>query len=82
MESNSVLAFTEEYCVTDSGFTPREELYTRYKDYCVNNGLKPMAQTRFNVEIEGAFPDVRRGQDKLSGRRVWRGIAFVEGGKI
>jgi putative DNA primase/helicase len=81
IESNSVLAFVDEYCVTGDGVVPREELYTRYKDFCTNNGLKPMAQNRFNTEIETAFPDVKKGQDKVSGRRVWRGIAFVDGGK-
>jgi putative DNA primase/helicase len=81
VESNSVLAFAEEYCVTGSGFTPREELYARYKDYCTGSGMKSMSQTRFNGELEGAFPEIRRGQDKLSGRRIWRGLAYVEGGK-
>jgi len=81
VESNSVLAFAEEYCVTGTGFTPREELYARYKDYCTSSGMKSMSQTRFNAELEGAFPEIRRGQDKVSGRRIWRGLSYVEGGK-
>jgi len=59
----------------------REELYTRYKDYCSTNGLKAQSQTNFNKEIDSSFAQVHRGQDKISGRKVWRGITFVEGGK-
>ncbi len=81
VDSNSVLAFVDEYCVTGDGFTPREELYARYKDFCTNNGLKPMAQNRFNAEVEGNYPEVSRGQDRVSGRRVWRGILFIDGGR-
>jgi len=81
IESNSVLTFADEMCEVGEGWIAREELYTRYKDYCATNGLRAQSQTNFNKEIEGSFPDVRRGQDKVSSRKVWRGIAFVEGGK-
>jgi len=73
-----VLGVMEEFCVTGEGFIFREELYTRYKEYCGNNGMKPMAQNRFNAEIEGNFPDVKKGQDKVSRRRVWRSVTFLE----
>ena len=87
IESNSVLTFVDEMCeVGDAGnaggrWIAREELYTRYKDFCSTNGLKPQSQTNFNKEIDSGFADMHRGQDKVSGRKVWRGIAFVEGGK-
>jgi len=81
IESNSVLTFVDEMCEVGDGWIAREELYTRYKDFCTTNGLRAQSQTNFNKEIEGNFPGVRRGQDKVSSRRVWRGIAFVEGGK-
>jgi len=81
IESNSVLTFVDEMCEFGDRWIAREELYSRYKDYCATNGFKPQSQTNFNREIESNFNEVRRGQDKISGRRVWRGIAFVEGGK-
>jgi putative DNA primase/helicase len=75
------LIFVEEMCLVGDGWIPREELYARYKDYCSQNGLRAQSQTSFNKEIEGSYHDVRRGQDKVSGRKVWRGLTFVEGGK-
>jgi putative DNA primase/helicase len=87
IESNSALTFMAEFCeigVAGSAggkWIAREELYTRYKDFCSANGMKCQSQTNFNKEVESFSPEVRRGQDKVSGRRVWRGIAFVEGGK-
>jgi putative DNA primase/helicase len=82
IESNSVLTFVDEMCeIADDRWIAREELYTRHKDFCTSNGLKPASQTNFNKDIEGNFPAVHRGQDKVSGRKVWRGLCFVEGGK-
>jgi putative DNA primase/helicase len=81
VESNSVLSFVEEYCeLMPSMFVTRDELFTRYKEYCFNAGLKPVSQSTFNKEIETGYPSVKRGRDKLSGCRVWRNIAYVEGG--
>jgi len=81
IESNSALQFVHGYCEFGEGFAVREDLYTRYKDFCASNGLRAMSQTSFNKEIEGNFSEVRRGQDKLSGRKVWRGLTYIEGGK-
>ena len=81
IESNSALTFIDEFCVVGDGWIVREELYARYKDFCSANGMKSQSQTNFNKEVEGFSPEVRRGQDKVSGRKVWRGLAFVEGGK-
>jgi len=76
------LTFIDEYCTVDEdGWTVREEIYSRYKDFCATNGYKAQSQTSFNKEIERGFPSVRRGQDKVSGRKVWRGLAYIDGGK-
>ena len=81
IESNSVLSFAKEYCKRDEkGFTVRDDLFLRYKEYCGNAGMKPVSQTNFNKELEAGFPEITRGRDKLSKRRVWRGLAYVEGG--
>ncbi|MEG2435503.1 MAG: phage/plasmid primase, P4 family [Ruthenibacterium sp.] len=81
IESNSVLSFVHEFCeLSDDKFTIRDELFTRYREYCGNAGMKPVSQTNFNKEIQNNLQTVTRGQDKLSGRRVWRGIVFHEGG--
>lgn len=54
--------------------------FLRYKEYCGNAGMKPVSQTNFNKELEAGYPEITRGRDKLSKRRIWRGIAYVEGG--
>ncbi len=39
-------------------------------------GMKPVSQTNFNKELEAGFPEITRGRDKLSKRRIWRGITY------
>jgi putative DNA primase/helicase len=82
IECNSALTFVDEMCeVKEGAYFAREELYTKYKDFCMQNGYKALSQSNFNKEIESNHTTVKRGQDKVSGRRVWRGITFVDGGK-
>ena len=74
IESNSVLSFAKLYCVAEEeGVTVRDDLFLRYKEYCGNAGMKPVSQTNFNKELEAGFPEITRGRDKLSKRRIWRG---------
>jgi putative DNA primase/helicase len=81
VESNSVLSFIADFCVLDERkLAVRDDLFVRYKEYCSNSGLKPVSQTNFNKEVETGYPELTRGRDKLSKRRVWYGIAFCEGG--
>lgn len=82
VENNSVLSFVEEYCeLSDAGVVVRDELFSRYKEYCNSAGLKPLSQTNFNKEIEHSHQTVKRGRDKISKRRTWEGISYCEGGK-
>ncbi len=81
IESNSVLSFAKMYCICEEkGAEVRDDLFLRYKEYCGNAGMKPVSQTNFNREMEAGFPDITRGRDKISKRRIWRGITFCEGG--
>lgn len=81
VESNSVLSFAKMFCVCrDDVSAVRDDLFLRYKEYCSNAGMKPVSQTNFNKELEAGFPEISRGRDKLSKRRIWRGISFMEGG--
>lgn len=82
IESNSVLSFVDDYCqLDDAKEFGRDELFTKYKEYCNNAGLKPLSQANFNKDIELNFIAVKRGRDKLSKRRTWKGISYCEGGK-
>ena len=75
------MIFVTEHCEVGSGWTTRGKLYSKYKDFCISDGYKAMSQTNFNKEIEGNYPNITRGQDRVSGRKVWRGIKFIDGGK-
>ncbi len=82
VESNSVLSFVEECCELDEDKeSVRDDLFSRYKEYCGNAGMKPVSQANFNKEIEASYPGVKRSRDRLSKRRTWKGIVFCEGGK-
>lgn len=82
VESNSVLSFIEEFCEVAEGKTAvREDLFTRYKEYCNNAGLRPVSQANFNKEIETSCTGVQRSRDRVSKRRIWLGIQYYEGGK-
>jgi len=75
VESNSVLSFAEECCeAAPDAEIVREELFSKYKEYCHNAGLKPLSQANFNKEIENMPGGVTRSVDKLGKRRTWRGI--------
>ena len=81
VESNSVLSFAKMYCERrEDGCVVRDDLFLRYKEYCGNAGMKPVSQTNFNKELEAGYPEIVRGRDRLSKRRVWKGMAYVEGG--
>lgn len=82
IESNSVLSFMDDFCqLDDSKEVARDDLFTRYKEYCNNAGLKPMSQGNFNKDVEANFKAIKRGRDKVSKRRTWKGISYCEGGK-
>ena len=57
IESNSALLFMEECCVVEpKAVSVREQVFERYHDYCVKNGLRPMSQTSFNKDVESNYP--------------------------
>lgn len=79
IENNSVLSFADECCrIEDSVECSRDELFSRYREYCNNAGFKSVSQISFNKEIEGIDQSIRRGHDKLGRRRIWRGIKFTD----
>lgn len=78
-ESNSVLSFIHECCVTDSGSeVPTMEMYSQYRSYCEKCGMTPYAQKSFTQEIRNSCPDIVYGKDRLGKRRTWRGIRLEE----
>lgn len=83
VENNSVLLFVEEYCeFSEKLESLRDELYVRYREFCVGAGLKSVSQTGFNKEMESCFLTITRSRDKVSKRRTWKGIGYCEGGRL
>lgn len=79
VESNSALMFLEECCeIKDGAECVREQLFERYRDYCIKNGLKPLSQTNFNKDVETADERIRRAVDKVGKRRTWRGLRLCD----
>jgi putative DNA primase/helicase len=79
VESNSALMFLEECCVVEENAAcVREELFTRYREFCINNGMKPMSQATFNKDVEASSPLIQRKTDKLGKRRIWRGLRLQD----
>jgi putative DNA primase/helicase len=82
IDSNSVLSFIDEFCRLVKGKSVlRDELFSRYKEYCNNAGMKSVSQGNFNKEIESNYREIERSRDKLSRRHTWNGITYCEGGK-
>jgi len=71
--------FLAESCEVGEGFEcVREQLFERYRDYCIKNGLKAMSQGNFNKDVEGSDPLVRKAKDKLGKRHTWRGVRLCD----
>lgn len=52
-DSNAVLTFVDETCDTDRGYNVGSNvIYTRYKDWCADNGYKPYNVRNFKTEME------------------------------
>ena len=55
----------------------RDEMFSKYKEYCNNAGLKPVSQANFNKDIEGASDTIERGLERLSRRKTWKGVRLT-----
>jgi putative DNA primase/helicase len=78
-ENNNVLCFIEECCtISNEAFCSRKELYERYKEYCLDNGLRSLSQIKFNNELETNYPEIKRTLDTISRRKCWQGITFSQ----
>lgn len=82
IDSNSVLSFADEYCEeATNGYVVRSELYHRYREYCIETGLKPLSEKAFIRDLATAFPSATESRDPISKRRAWKGIQFHEEGR-
>ena len=78
MQSNdSVLAFCEE-CIEPGGFTSKPGLYSSYKLWCEQQGLKPVSQKKLKPSLLQVYPNIEESRDGNLGSRGWVGIRLNE----
>jgi len=79
IESSSSLMFIEECCEINEKYEcVRNILFEKYRDYCNQNGFKALSQTNFNKDLEASGNGVERGLEKVSRRKIWRGVRLAD----
>ncbi len=78
--SNSpILSFVEDECVTGSEEeVAKDEIYSRYRQYCGMNGYMPTSNNNFFRELENAVNNIMIYRPRISGerKRVIRGVGL------
>lgn len=75
-QSNNVIWFVEEHCE----LIPNEieysiVLYQHYKRMCLENGLQPISQTKFNKSLVNDYPkQLLRTEESKTKRVIFKGI--------
>lgn len=76
-ESSSTLRFVGECCTINPQFEEsRNFLYKFYQAWCLQNGMKPLANPNFVKEMEREFPQLVFKKDSRTKRALWCGIKF------
>lgn len=71
-ESVSLQSFLDDWCVIDpEGKVHKQDFISRYREYCVENALKPYSDKQVSAYIEGNFPTVMRRKFHEHGRYLW-----------
>lgn len=75
-QSNNVIWFVEEHCeLIPEAIEYSRTLYQHYKNMCLENGLQPISQTKFNKSVENDYPtQVWRTEEPKSKRVIFKGI--------
>jgi putative DNA primase/helicase len=74
IENNNVLAFVEECCVLEpTAMCLRQDIFSAYKEFCIENNHGAMSQTNFKNEVS-SVEGVTEGLDPTTRRKIWRGL--------
>lgn len=72
-ESNTILTFVDDTCETDRSYNiGSQSIYSRYKEWCNENGYKPYNVRNFKAEMERCGFYYRR----TSTARIYDGLRF------
>ena len=75
-ENDSIKTFIEEVCVfneNESVAGPR--LYSTYKEFCLNSGMKPLGLGKFNGAMLDSCTGKKVERTKTASGYVWKGIS-------
>ena len=77
-ESDPARAFlTDTFMWSQNGFgIPCSEVYGQYKQYCLDNGCRPLSNLQFGKQVRRVFPEVERRKRGGRGNRehVYEGL--------
>jgi putative DNA primase/helicase len=74
-ENDSVRVFVEEVCTIESNASmDGPQIYTSYKDFCLNSGLRPLGLGKFNAAMLETCVLKGITRDKRASGFVWYGI--------
>ncbi len=79
LASNPARAFLVEFCRLEPAATVyRNVLYDKYREYCHDNGHRPLNANHFGAEVRRVFPEVQvlRPRGDRHRQRVWDGLAL------
>lgn len=80
--ANPAVEFFEDFCsATVDAETPKQQLYTAYKQYCVERGYSPLNESNFGREVYRYFKGAAESQRRVNGQRIrfYRGVEFHNG---
>ena len=76
--SNSVLSFVRDNCEQGQSYSAGStELFMAYQAYCRDNKLDEDSHGQFVQNLRLACPNIKRGVDKVGGRRILKGIRMI-----
>lgn len=79
-DTNPAREFLADNCATDSNSEIEcAWLYKLYTLWCINNGVRPLANSSFGKELIKEFPGIRRERKTIDAARPWvyEGIKFT-----
>ena len=78
IQNDSILAFLKECCkVDEKKKVSKQGLYDSYKEFCEDQGMRPVSQRKLRDQMLRTFPTIKEGRDGAYGPRIWKGIGIL-----
>lgn len=82
-ESNPIEAFFKEFIetenITGESQIEKQDLYTKYTKWCIENGNSPMSMIKFGQAVYQKYSKFteKKSQCHKTGKRIWRNIKYI-----